>query len=1221
MSTRQNKKRKGRGNVLNRERTVTTLTEGTEGSFLSTTSEEPHPNLMSSPFSVASSTAGPSLSPSLAFMTPNFSGFTNSYSYIGSMPGPTFSPQQSQSHFFSAQPPPAGQNDLEILERLKETIKNNQHEYFQPVPRPAALASIYLGPRHVPPHPEQIPRDQALYGEQFPADTNSAAGELRELGTEPKATSETRSRVQGPGVWDNMRKLEEQSSVSNPQTTTANNVTRARGEFRSATDAKFSPLQAVAQSASDNHSSHIERGAGSEGPPNHKSIVDSPGKSMDMDPPGLNAPVVANDPTNFTLDSVGRHRTNYHNHGLGRTASEKSIVGDTTYGQKTPSDISITKSKYEGKNDPHPSRDSAWLPRDSTTSEDAKPERPDVDRPGANGDPRNAYNTNRWQRPPRDLDRDKDRDRERDRDWDRDRDRRPPDFGGRYNKDDRRIDDRFRYSDNRRPPPDQRHFESRYESGRTGDPVRRWDPKASGDHNTSSAQHPEDRIGPSTEARGPRPLGEERSFESRSSRVGMEDRPSTSRFSTQDDRDRPQRPDDRRPPLPVSDDRSVKSGPVDDHRPPLSGALPDRTTRPGDERRPLPPPSADDRQGKLPLPTEDRRPMNPPLASPGPNTGLTRPPVSSDDRRPSPSPRSSGQPTSVAGDRPSRLADDRRPPGPAAIDRPRAPPVDRRPSVPPSNVDRSGRLSDDRRPPEDYPTRSTGPPTASIDSTPRATDTRIQVPLEERIGRQPSLQERLSSRPIEPPVSRLEDRVSRPPAASAAEVRLTATSSDERATRSVQSEDRLGRPSAPAGSDSSTAPQRPGDTRTLPVDSSRGPPQVDRVNRPEERGRPQASDRFTADRTNTTTSGSAAPRYNYASNRPVSLVRDDAPPRIFKPPRDTTSPRRGEYRPIDRTSYPDRYERGRSKDRRTDSMEIDTPNNSSARFHDRPQSYRRPSPPKYVRQDRPWAPGGDTYSSDPTRRPASELPSTPGYARDWHENERGYDDWERRWERERLPDRDREGAFIERDPAPAPGWETREERDRRVSGGFVPPAAPPTRPFDSRPLSARLSDAYPPSDDRDRPFERARYPPIDASPSVGFSRVRQRSPSPLRRPGPGLEDLRPPLKRPRDDAYGPDYYSPPGIDSSRDYPTSRLRTPPPVGGYYDDTRPDYVSPVGSARERDRDRDFMDRESYGGYPIDRRDPPVGRAPPRSPPPYARGGYGRDERRYSAPPQRP
>ncbi|THG97855.1 hypothetical protein EW026_g4235 [Hermanssonia centrifuga] len=264
------------------------------------------------------------------------------------MPGPTFSPQQSQSHFFSAQPPPAGQNDLEILERLKETIKNNQHEYFQPVPRPAALASIYLGPRHVPPHPEQIPRDQALYGEQFPADTNSAAGELRELGTEPKATSETRSRVQGPGVWDNMRKLEEQSSVSNPQTTTANNVTRARGEFRSATDAKFSPLQGVAQSASDNHSSHIEREAGSEGPPNHKSIVDSPGKSMDMDPPGLNAPVVANDPTNFTLDSVGRHRTNYHNQGLGRTASEKSIVGDTTYGQKTPSDISITKSKYEG---------------------------------------------------------------------------------------------------------------------------------------------------------------------------------------------------------------------------------------------------------------------------------------------------------------------------------------------------------------------------------------------------------------------------------------------------------------------------------------------------------------------------------------------------------------------------------------------------------------------------------------------------------------------------------------------------------------------------------------------------------------------------------------------------------------------------------------------------------------------------------------------------------
>lgn len=53
-----------------------------------------------------------------------------------------------------------GQKDLEILEKLKDSIINNQHEFFRSAPHPAALAKIYMGNTYispVPPHPEQVP--------------------------------------------------------------------------------------------------------------------------------------------------------------------------------------------------------------------------------------------------------------------------------------------------------------------------------------------------------------------------------------------------------------------------------------------------------------------------------------------------------------------------------------------------------------------------------------------------------------------------------------------------------------------------------------------------------------------------------------------------------------------------------------------------------------------------------------------------------------------------------------------------------------------------------------------------------------------------------------------------------------------------------------------------------------------------------------------------------
>ncbi|KAH0828091.1 hypothetical protein J3R83DRAFT_3750 [Lanmaoa asiatica] len=126
MSTRQNKKRKGRNHVNNRERTVTTFTEDPNTAFLVPLSSEDPPAVLSSPFSPSS--------------------FSMNYqNYI--------TPQQQQ--FFQPVLPP-GKNDLEILENLKTIIKDGQHEFYRAVPQPAALASLYVG--HIP-HPDQLPQD------------------------------------------------------------------------------------------------------------------------------------------------------------------------------------------------------------------------------------------------------------------------------------------------------------------------------------------------------------------------------------------------------------------------------------------------------------------------------------------------------------------------------------------------------------------------------------------------------------------------------------------------------------------------------------------------------------------------------------------------------------------------------------------------------------------------------------------------------------------------------------------------------------------------------------------------------------------------------------------------------------------------------------------------------------------------------------------------------
>jgi len=142
MASRQNRKKKGRANQQNRERTVTTLTEDPNTQFLvPTPSEEPAGANMSSPFSVSSSSgAGPNNNiPNGNYQNFAFSGPPyNSSSYMGPIQ------HGGNVQYYQQQPAlPSGKTDIEILEELKAQIKAGQHDRFQPTPQPHALLAVY----------------------------------------------------------------------------------------------------------------------------------------------------------------------------------------------------------------------------------------------------------------------------------------------------------------------------------------------------------------------------------------------------------------------------------------------------------------------------------------------------------------------------------------------------------------------------------------------------------------------------------------------------------------------------------------------------------------------------------------------------------------------------------------------------------------------------------------------------------------------------------------------------------------------------------------------------------------------------------------------------------------------------------------------------------------------------------------------------------------------
>lgn len=222
MTTRQNTRpHRGRGGGPPRERTYTTLTNfsiptavnGGPGpaTFLTATTasavDDPsaaNNSIMSSPFSVASSADGSPKYKLYDFSNPAHA-YTPYHHGVASMqPGAasgTYGQQQSLQQppqfYTPPAPPPPGQNDLELLERLKEVIKNNQHDIFRPIPQPAALASLIIGSSTAATHPEQGPGDRQLGQNEY----DSSRG----VGTNNNGVSQGRGRRDSEG-WDGSRR-------------------------------------------------------------------------------------------------------------------------------------------------------------------------------------------------------------------------------------------------------------------------------------------------------------------------------------------------------------------------------------------------------------------------------------------------------------------------------------------------------------------------------------------------------------------------------------------------------------------------------------------------------------------------------------------------------------------------------------------------------------------------------------------------------------------------------------------------------------------------------------------------------------------------------------------------------------------------------------------------------------------------------------------------------
>ncbi|KAI0041461.1 hypothetical protein FA95DRAFT_1565350 [Auriscalpium vulgare] len=451
MSTRQNKKRKAKPN---RERTVTTLTgnddapqlHSSQSSFVVPTSPDDAAatsTLMSSPFSVASSAAGATNTivpiPHNFQMPQTFSAFP----YASYVPQPQ--PQhQQQPQFYPNPALPIGLGDLEALERLKETIKSNQHEIFRAFPQPGFLATLYQGPPQpppppsssVPPHPEQVPPTVANSPEGPPG--LSASASSGSLGPRVPALSWDPPSVNGkPGM-----------SSGGPLSNTPNVLSH---DFPTSMSAFTYPLPQTTGSARYDATTNGDTGA-----PASEPIRPAAGRPATPDTQRSRPVVVKIEPT--------------------------SPVG--------PGPVSRDLGRSDtGKDDLRSRVDATWSARDRPPSPGRR--RSDSDR-SSYAPYRATYDRDRAG-PPRSHDRDReydrererDRDRYRDRDWERDRRPNPRDYPGSLEPP-------------RRPPPEDRHYEP---SARPHD--RKWDRRPSPP--PPSDRRPDHRPEPPTDDKSTRP--------------------------------------------------------------------------------------------------------------------------------------------------------------------------------------------------------------------------------------------------------------------------------------------------------------------------------------------------------------------------------------------------------------------------------------------------------------------------------------------------------------------------------------------------------------------------------------------------------------------------------------------------------------------------------------------------------------------------------------------
>ncbi|KIM83433.1 hypothetical protein PILCRDRAFT_443724 [Piloderma croceum F 1598] len=371
MASRQNRKKKGRANQQNRERTVTTLTEGPNPQFLvPTPSEEPAGANMSSPFSVSSSSgAGPNNSiPNGGYQNFAYSGPPYSSNYMG----PTqHGGNIQQPQFYQQQPNlPPGRDDLEILENLKAQIKSGQHNRFKATAQPEALLTVY----------REGLQSEAHYVQQVVTDYQGTG--FNQMDYDSNSISQAGNRY-GANNTNNIA-----SSPSKP-----GNDTRSFPDSK--TSANGSAGSDIAQ-------------------PSHSKFGNNTSEQRGQD---------------LSNQKVDQRRPPGDNPVAGEYGSRARALSDASPGKPLydgKGDVRASRDvAWQQRDGPTSQDDKRGRP---------DPDRPGPPgRPNGNLDSRSNGNEADARGPvprdqrfhDRDRNRDRDRDRDRERDWDRDRDRRP----------------------------------------------------------------------------------------------------------------------------------------------------------------------------------------------------------------------------------------------------------------------------------------------------------------------------------------------------------------------------------------------------------------------------------------------------------------------------------------------------------------------------------------------------------------------------------------------------------------------------------------------------------------------------------------------------------------------------------------------------------------------------------------------------------------------------